>query len=203
MCDGLQSLVFWLKIVIVMLVACGPFLINGNYKTYVKKTISDDQFLTLVGVIGSIGNGCSRYFISYFRILWNLFFNKTGYKTVLLTLIVIEIIVFSTIHLAKHNKAAYLIEVLFANICIGGIFGTAPSFSQIVFGHKTGSNLYGFIFLAISTANFIAFGYVKGLSPTITFDGVIYIVLGMVVACIPLIVIPKFQGNWLNSTVSL
>jgi hypothetical protein len=141
--------------------------------------------------------------IFIFRILWNLFFNKTGYKTVLLTLITIEILVFSTIHLAKTNKAAYLIEVLFANICIGGIFGTAPSFSQIVFGHKTGSNLYGFIFLAISTSNFIAFGYVKGLSTSIGFDSVIYIVLGMSIACIPLIIFSKFQGNWLNSTMSL
>jgi hypothetical protein len=35
-------------------------MINGNYKTYVKKTINDDQFLTIIGVIGSVANGCTR-----------------------------------------------------------------------------------------------------------------------------------------------
>jgi Na+/melibiose symporter-like transporter len=79
---------------VVFLVSCGPFLINGNYKTYVKSTITDDEFLTLIGIMGGIGNGCSR-------ILWNMFFQKTGYKTVMLTLLGIEIIVFSTIHFTK------------------------------------------------------------------------------------------------------
>jgi len=52
--------VFWTEVVIVLLLPCGPFLINGNYKTYAKKVISDDYFLTIVGVIGSLANGCSR-----------------------------------------------------------------------------------------------------------------------------------------------
>lgn len=34
---------------------------NVNYKTYVKYTINDDQFLTIIGVVGSIGSGFSRY----------------------------------------------------------------------------------------------------------------------------------------------
>lgn len=41
--------------------SCGLFLLNGNYKTYVKSTISNDELLTVVGVVGSLGNGCSRY----------------------------------------------------------------------------------------------------------------------------------------------
>lgn len=65
-------------------------MISGNYKTYVRKTIQDDQFLTIIGVIGAVGNGCSRF-------LWNLLFSKTGYKTVLLSILSIAITVFSTI----------------------------------------------------------------------------------------------------------
>jgi hypothetical protein len=63
-----------------MLVGCALYLLNGNYKTYVKKTINDDEFLTLVGVAGAIANGCSRF-------LWNLLFLKTGYKFVMLCII--------------------------------------------------------------------------------------------------------------------
>jgi hypothetical protein len=92
---------------------------------------------------------------------------------------------------------------LLANICIGGIFGISPSFSQIVFGHKVGSNLHSFVFISISAANFLAYGFVKGLSRSFGLDNVIYIVLGMSIACVPIIIFTKFQGNWYNSTVQL
>lgn len=72
-------------------------MLNGNFKTYVKKTIDDDKFLTLIGTIGSIGNGLSRF-------LWNLMFLKTGYKTVILTIISISIVIYSTIRFTVTIK---------------------------------------------------------------------------------------------------
>lgn len=76
-------------------------MVSGNYKTYVKNTIQDDEFLTLVGVIGAIGNGCSRF-------CWNIVFSKTGYKTVVLSIFTIAICVFSTIRFTTSFKGAYL-----------------------------------------------------------------------------------------------
>lgn len=38
----------------------GVFLVNGNYKTYVKEDLDDDDFLTIIGIVGSVGNGVSR-----------------------------------------------------------------------------------------------------------------------------------------------
>ena len=58
---------------IILFGSSGVFLINGNYKTYVKEEISDDEFLTLIGVIGSVGNGCSRYakiYLDFFGIFF-------------------------------------------------------------------------------------------------------------------------------------
>jgi len=95
--EAVQSKVFMITILIALLGSCGCFLINGNYKTYVKSIIRDDRFLTTVGVIGAIGNGCSRFF-------WNLFFSKTGYKTVLLTILSICILVLSTIRFSVEVK---------------------------------------------------------------------------------------------------
>jgi len=63
----------------------------------VKKTINDDYFLTITGAIGAIGNGCSRF-------VWNIFFLKTGYKTVMLIILSILIIVFSTIRFTVEMK---------------------------------------------------------------------------------------------------
>lgn len=73
-----------------MLATPGVFLITGNYKTYVKEEITDDEFLTLIGSIGAIGNGCSRFF-------WSLLFNKTGYKFVISLNILIQLIALGTI----------------------------------------------------------------------------------------------------------
>lgn len=52
--------------------------------------MSNDDLLTIVGVIGGIGNGVSRFF-------WNLLFNQTGYKFVMIFNIAIQIVIFSTI----------------------------------------------------------------------------------------------------------
>lgn len=82
--------------------SCGLYLLNGNYKTYVKKSINDDYFLTIVGAVGAILNGCSRFF-------WNIYFLKTGYKTVLLTILTISIAVYSTIRFTINIPGAYMI----------------------------------------------------------------------------------------------
>lgn len=92
---------------------------------------------------------------------------------------------------------------MLANACIGATFSLAPSFSQLVFGQRTGSNIYGLVFLAIASSNFIQFGFVKGLAPLITFNGIIYICLGMSALIIPIILFSKFQGPWGNSTVNV
>jgi hypothetical protein len=82
---------------IVLFVSTGLYLINGNYKTYVKQTINDDYFLTIIGAIGAVANGCSRLF-------WNLFFLKTGYKTVMLIIVGIAVSVYSTIRFTINLK---------------------------------------------------------------------------------------------------
>lgn len=122
---------------IVLLTACGLYLINGNYKTYVKKSINDDYFLTIVGAIGAVANGCSRF-------IWNIFFLKTGYKTVMLIILGASITVYSTIRFTVNIQALYLIEVLVINFCIGGLLVTTPTVAQAIYGIQTGSNIYGF-----------------------------------------------------------
>lgn len=104
---------------------------NGNYKTYVKKDINDDKFLTLVGVIGSVVNGGSRFF-------WSLFFSKTGYKTVVLSIVGISIIVFSTIRFTVQTKGAYLFLIMLVNLGVGGIQVSTPSLVQYMFGQRMG-----------------------------------------------------------------
>lgn len=171
-------------------------MINGNYKLYVKSIINDDFFLTVVGVIASVGNGFSRFF-------WSLYLNKTGYKTILMTINGICIAVFITIRFAKYNEVAYLIEIFLVNCCLGGFLVTAPTAVHSIYGHRTGSNIYGFYWEIFSTATFIGYVYVSFLAKAISFDNVIYVCLGMCVIAIPIIIFTEFKGPWSNDTALL
>ena len=71
-------------------------MLNGNYKTYVKTQINDDEYLTIVGVIGAFANG-------FCRIGWNYFFSKTGYKTTVLAILTVAIVVYSTIRFSTTS----------------------------------------------------------------------------------------------------
>lgn len=196
LCEAFSSKVCWIEVLIVFFVATGLYLINGNYKTYVKKTINDDYFLTIIGAIGAVANGCSRFF-------WNIFFLKTGYKTVMLIIVTVAISVYSTIRFTINFKEIYLIEVVLINFCIGGLLVTTPTVVQAIYGQKTGSNIYGFYWEIVATGNFLQYLFVSNLSKSIGFDNIIYICLGMAGLAIPFIVFTTFQGPWKNDTEAL
>lgn len=102
---------------------------NGSYKTYVKLTISDDLFLTIVGVIAAVGNGITRFF-------WNVLFNKTGYRFVMIMNLTIQIIILSIIRFTIYTPAAYMVLIVLLNCCLGGFLVMTPTFLQYVFGQK-------------------------------------------------------------------
>lgn len=201
--EAFCSWVCWLKVLIILFGSCGVFLVNGNYKTYVKEEIHDDEFLTIIGVVASVGNGCSRYTDFRCRFFWNLLFSRTGYKTIILINLTIQILVYSTIRFTIYTPGLYLFLVFLINCCLGCFLVVTPTFAQIVFGQRTGSNIYGFYWSTFGVANFIAYAFVAGLIPYIEFDGVIYVCLGMCVLTIPMIVLGRFEGPWENSLESL
>jgi hypothetical protein len=129
--EAMYTWVFWRLAALVLLVACGLYMMYGNYKTYVKKTINDDSFLTLIGAIASISNG-------FCRILWNILFLKTGYKTVMIIIISLSIAVFSSLKYTTSTKGVYMLEIVVVNLCIGGLLVTTPTVVQIIFGQRTG-----------------------------------------------------------------
>lgn len=180
-------------IAILFICSCGSFLLNGNYKTYVKGSIRDDNYLTIIGVIGCVGNGCSRFF-------WSLFYSKTGFKTALLTIMLIQIIIFSTIRFTTSLPGAYTFEIFLSNCCIGGYLVATPTATQNIYGEATGANIYGIYWCNFALANFLGYIYVSNLTKVIGFDNVIYICLGMTVIVIPFIIFTKFQGPWENPT---
>lgn len=74
----------------------GNLFVNTSYKTYVRRSLSNDQFLTLIGAFASIANGFSRLPSS-------LLYNKIGFKYLTCLIGVINTVVYLTIRLAVFN----------------------------------------------------------------------------------------------------
>jgi hypothetical protein len=115
-------------------------MIANNYKIYGFSKLGDDFFITTVGSIGSIFNGV-------FRIVWACLYNKSNFKKVFFTLLVIQVrssfillftplkaILCGTFDLVSGNKAAFLIWYDFSMGTFGGLFSLFPSVTTKVFG---------------------------------------------------------------------
>ncbi len=192
----LKEWVFYRQAIILYLGACGMLFLNGNFKTYVKEDIDDDFFLTMVGVVGSIGNGFSR-------LVWNVVFRKGGYKTALSANLYLAIAIYSAIRFTVEVEALYMLLIFLINCCLGGILVSGPTFSQTVFGQRVGSNKYGLYWECFALSNFTQYLFVSQLSKAISFNWIIYIVLAMAVLALPFLVIGKFQGSWNNDPYPL
>lgn len=177
-------------------ISTGLNFINGNYKTYVKYSIDDDEFLTLVGVLGLVMNGLSRF-------LWNILFLKTGYKFVLTCMIIIKVAVYSTIRFTVDSKPAYMTEFLFSNLALGGFMVTSTTGVHAIFGVKIGSKVNGFFWCSIALGNWIAYLMVSNLSQRIGFDNIFYICLGLTLVNLPIVIFYNFQGPWNNQLTNL
>lgn len=85
-----------------------------------------------------------------------------------------------------------MLEIILINCCIGGFFVMTPTFLQLVFSQKTGSQAYGFFWQAFGLANLLQYIYVSQLSKAITFNGVIYVCLGMATISALLVIFGNF-----------
>ena len=149
-----------------------------------------------MGAVSSLVNGFSR-------ILWGMLFKCTGFKFVTVLNLLVQITLYATFRFTVHIPGLYFLYVFLNSLCSGGFVSIIPSYCHIVFGVEYGSKIFGIFIIFLSLANFLQYGFVVGLSPLITLDGVIYICLGIVVFALILTVVTEFQGPWKNSTEHL
>ena len=115
----------------------------------------------------------------------------------------IQIIVYAVIRFSVVNEGGYFFLVFLINCCLGGLLVMGPTVAQSIFGQKTGSNIYGFYWTVFGLANMVQFAFVAGVSDKITFNGVIYICLGMTIVALVILNIYTFEGPWRNPTKEL
>ena len=174
----------------------GMYLMNGNFKTYVKKTIDNDEFLTLIGGLAAIASGGCRIF-------WNMIFLRTGYRFVMCVMMGMATAVYASIQFSVSSESGYLIEIFVIHLCLGGFLVTTPTVVQIIFGQRTGSNIYGFFWCVISIGNWIHYFFVGHLEKLIGLNNIIEICLGMTVLTFFIFIFHSYQGPWENSLKDL
>jgi OFA family oxalate/formate antiporter-like MFS transporter len=127
---------------------------SGSYKSFGKKYISDDQFLSLIGAVGSMGNGLSRFF-------WAAMLDRFDFKCLYSALLIINGFLALTVSYAVMVPQVYLVYILLTYVCYGGHLGMFPAIASQVFGIRNGTQIYGLLFQGFATSNLIQFFLIR------------------------------------------
>ena len=162
------------------------YFIASNFKNYGISKISDDNFLTLVGSLSSVCNGCGRF-------IWGVISDKLQFKTVYLIILTIQIIDMLTLRFISEYKVAYLIWICIALLCEGGHFVIFPPLSLKVFGPVIALKAFSAVLLGIAAANVTQFGLNLGLRQMIGFENEFFIFLAFSVISMLVCLTNKIQ----------
>ena len=108
----------------------GMFVVN-QYKNYGLsiKSLDDDQFLTIVGAVGSIANGSMRT-------VWALSMERFGFKTIFYIIVTMQLVIGATIPYVTFSQPLYGLYVAMSLACMGGYFSCFPAYVTRIFGNK-------------------------------------------------------------------
>ena len=172
--DAFKSRVFYVMCGMIFMSVSNGYFIATNFKNYGMTKMSDDQFLTLVGSLGSMFNGGGRF-------LWGALYDKFDFKKVYTTVLIMQMIIIVTLRFISAYEIPYLIWVCGALLCEGGNFVLFPPLSLKVFGPDVGSKIYSLLILVCGISNLTQFGLNLALRPLMGFETEFYIYLGMTV----------------------
>lgn len=162
-----------------------PYLLSGmtglfaaaSFKTIGIKYSYDDEFLTIVGSIGSIMNGTMRP-------LWGFFFDKTSFRVVYLVILSLQIALCFTFPSVNKFKPSFLIWIVILTVCSGGHFTILAPTAVRIYQRGTGAKIYSFLIIAIGVSCLIVYFiqvYATDLGPSVFY----YIIGGF--SCVSLI----------------
>lgn len=125
-------------------------MVSVNYKTLVKANILDDNYLNLIGSTAAIACGLSRY-------LWSWMLERSSFKFLYIVLSIVNATLAFSISYIVDFKRIYFFYVVLAYICYGGHLGMFPAVTSQIFGIRYGPQIYGILFYAFATSNFVQY----------------------------------------------
>ncbi|CAD8105092.1 unnamed protein product [Paramecium primaurelia] len=148
--DILKKKEFWLSTFQVFCLTGFGFILISHYKEYGIVHIPDDQFFSLVGMIGGFTNGLSRF-------LWSFLLDFINYKYLVFINIVMAMILAATINLIADSKFLFMLWVILTYLQYGGLYTLFPGICTKQFGTKFGPLAYNMAFNSIPFSNLTQF----------------------------------------------
>jgi MFS family permease len=133
---------FHLMLILALSVPFGIF-VAFNYKEYGLNYINDDWFLSLIGSLGSICNGVSRFF-------WGNLLDCFSYRIICISMCFIALCSCISLIWSVHNQYLYMISVLSSYFVYGGLFSIYPTQTVRILGKVLGPRLYYMTFMGFS-----------------------------------------------------
>ena len=159
-------------------------LIASHFKDYGMTKINDDQFLTMVGSVGAVCNGCGR-------MVWGLLYDRLTFRRTYFICLVIQIVFIATYELTSDMKPTFFIWTCVLLFCEGAHFALFPALCLTEFGTEIGSKLYPVVYFAFTCSNFLQFGIIYFLKSEIGFSNIFWIFLGLTAVSFALAIIFK------------
>ncbi|CAI2368754.1 unnamed protein product [Moneuplotes crassus] len=145
--------------------------VNVNFKNYGLKKIPDDQFITLVGTLGSVFNGLSRSG-------WGYLVDKFQFRFVFGAILVVQMAIGFSFQFIVEVKALYLIWVIITYACLGGHFAMPPSVFARMYGPITGGKIHGVLYICLVPTSFITLLLTSVVADAIGYGWVFFISAG-------------------------
>lgn len=138
-----------------------------NYKEYGLFFIKDDHYLSILGSVGSVGNGL-------FRMFWGMMMDIFPFRTNIVVMIGVFMASCASIVWSVRSQFAYPITILLTYGCYGGLYSVFPTQTIRMLGRQLGPKLYYLTFLGFSIGGIIQYIFHKYLVETYKEDGYIY-----------------------------
>ena len=136
---SMNSLMIWFMII--FSASYGMFMAH-TFKALGIASINDDLFMTTVGSIGAVVNGCSRS-------AWAMLIDKYSFKRIFCILLIIQILLSATLvnisEIGKESwigKPLYMIWIWASFFWLGGHYSMFPTETSKLYGVITGSEVY-------------------------------------------------------------
>ncbi|KAK8799744.1 hypothetical protein WA158_006292 [Blastocystis sp. Blastoise] len=178
---------FWEMFIFLFLVCQVVLFISSFYKSIAQNTITDDQFIALIGSISSLCNGV-------FRPIWGTLYDLFGYKIMMsIACVLLGAFIGTLILVPSLGQYTYMLWVCIIYIATGGVYAMLPSYVGYLFGSLNVSSIYGWIFLSEAFSGLFYALCATLLLGALGYDGLSYCIAGIMLICLLLVL---FGQKW-------
>ena len=105
------------------------------------EVLNDDRYLTKMIQLGSIFNT--------FSFAWTFFLDlkNVTFKHLFTVLLLLQVLCCFSVTWLVQSRLTYALTIVFANLCMSGLFGLIHNETKMIFGETIGSPLYGLIYM--------------------------------------------------------